>query len=128
MASPIRFNESAFLQAQRLAVRRSVSQDLIQGLGPDAGLSNASGALLAGASIQTTAKTLVAEEAIQSRLEGEGNLKLAQRLGPQVIDQNVVSNLASGNGGLTLRDQTNLVTIGLKSLGGPRGATVNFLA
>ena len=105
-----------------------MSDGLIQELGGNSGLSNASEALLAGATSGTTAQAFLARETIQSRLKEEGNLKLLQRLAPQIFDQNLVSALATGNGGLTIRDQSNLVALGLKSLGGSRGSTVNFLA
>ncbi|MEE9257229.1 MAG: hypothetical protein V3V56_08680 [bacterium] len=97
-------------------------------MGGSSGLDSASEALLAGATSGTKAQALLASGVIQSRLQEEGDLKLIQRLAPQIFDQNLVSALATGNGGLTLRDQSNLVALSLKSLGGPRGSTVNFLA
>jgi hypothetical protein len=128
MVASIRFNQSSYLQAQKLSARRPVSDGLIQALGGSDGLDNASKALLAGATSGTTAQAILASGAIQSRLQEEGNLELINRLAPQIFDQNLVSVLATGNGGLTLRDQSSLVALGLKSLSGPRGSTVNFRA
>ncbi len=125
MVNAIRFNESALLRAQMMAARGSMQGKLIQSLGSNSGLANASEALLANVSSKTFADALVASDAIQSRLQAVGGLELAARLGPQLIDQNVVAGLASGSRGLSLRDQANLVAVGLKSL---RGSTVNFLA
>ena len=128
MVASIRFNQSSYLQAQKLSARRSVSDGLIQALGGSGGLDSASEALLAGATSGTKAQAILASGAIQSRLQEEGNLELINRLAPQIFDQNLVSALATGNGGLTLRDQSSLVALGLKSLSGPRGSTVNFRA
>ena len=124
MSGQIRFNESAIFQAQQLFVRGSVKGSLIRGLGSDAGLSSASGALLANASSQNTANAYLAQDAIASHIQ-EGGMKLAARLGSQFVDQNIASALVSG-GGLSLREQSNLITVGLKSLGGARGSSVNF--
>ena len=125
MSGEIRFNESAVFQAQRLSIRGSVKGSLIRGLGSDAGLSNASEALLANVSSENTADAYLAQDAIAGNFQ-EGGIKLAARLGSQVVDQNLASTLVSG-GGLSLRDQSNLITVGLKSLGGARGSGVNFL-
>ncbi len=124
MSGAIRFNEAAVFQAQKLSIRGSVSGALIRGLGSDAGLSNASGALLANVSSRNTADAFLAQDAIASNIQ-KGGIELAARLGSQVVDQNLASTLVSG-GGLSLRAQSNLITVGLKSLGGARGNSLNF--
>ncbi len=126
MAEAIRFNEAAFFQARRMAARGAVSLSLVRDLG--SGLENASEVLLANVSSQTAAEAFLASDANKSRLEAEGGLNLAARLSSQQLDQNVAANLASDSRGLSLSDQASLVAVGLKSLGGARGASLNFLA
>ncbi len=126
MAGAIRFSEAAFFQAQQTAYRGAVTKSLVRNLG--SGIENASGALLANVASETTAKAFVASEAIKSRLEEEGGLDLAARLGSLQLSQNVASSLASGSRGLSLGDQASLIAVGLKRMDGSRGSFVNFRA
>ena len=125
MSGEIRFTESAIFKAQLLSIRGSVKSSLLGGIGSSDGLSNASGALLANVSSQNTADAFLAQDAIASNIQ-KGGINLAAKLGSQIVDQNLASSLGSG-GGLSLRVQSNLITVGLKSLGGSRGSNVNFL-
>ena len=126
MILPIQGNETGFDQARKLAISGSSSVSLVRGLGSSAGLSKASQVLLAGASGSVN-KLAAAQDIIQSRLLDEGGLELAKKLAPQLVAQNLTNGLMTG-GGLSLRDQANLVTVGLKSLEGARGSGVNLRA
>ena len=127
MVLPIQGNKASFDLARKLAISGSSDVSLVRGLGSGAGLSTASQVLLAGVS-KSAGKLAAAQGIIQSRILEEGSLELAHKLAPQVLTQNLVGGLITGGGGLSFREQANLVTVGLKSLGGSRGSGINLRA
>lgn len=127
MVLPIRGNKAGFDLARKLTISGSSGVSLVRGLGSGAGLSTASQVLLAGVS-KSAGKLAAAQGIIQSRILEEGGLELAQKLSPQMVTQNLVAGLITGGGGLSFREQANLVTVGLKSLEGTRKSGSNLRA
>ncbi len=126
MVQMIQGNTAVFDQARKLAIRGASDISLVRGLGSGAGLSMASEVLLAGVS-GSTGKLAAAQETIQSRIQHEGGLELARKLAPQLVAQYMAGSLSAGDGGLSLRAQASLVTVGLKSLKAARGLGIDLL-